>query len=73
MITFIVPRASSAWWANFAKAVAVKYNGRAAGTFRIFLAASTGSIRGTYHLDNHGKTMEKPRFLITCFFQWKSR
>ena len=25
------------WWANFAKAVAVKYNGRAAGTFRIFL------------------------------------
>jgi hypothetical protein len=27
----------AAWWANLAKAVAVKYNGRVAGTFRIFL------------------------------------
>jgi hypothetical protein len=55
MITFIVPRASSAWWANFAKAVAVKYNGRAAGTFRIFLAASTGFEEHITWI-----TMEKP-------------
>lgn len=40
--TFETPKKPSkpieaAWWANLAKAVAVKYNGRVAGTFRIFL------------------------------------
>lgn len=47
----------AAWWANLAKAVAVKYNGRVAGTFRIFLGSIAGKIFRKGPISLMGKTM----------------